>query len=65
MKFKNMLMIKIVVCECGKEWQMWRGNLGLRAENYSFHCICGAHLVHRNRDQGPTRKCVSVEKRSK
>jgi hypothetical protein len=45
-KMANKLMIKIVVCKCGKEWQLWRGNLGLREEHYSFHCICGERLFH-------------------
>jgi hypothetical protein len=56
-------MIKIVPCKCGKQWQIWRGNLGLREEEYSFDCTCGEHLVHWNKDL--ERKTASGKKRSK
>jgi hypothetical protein len=57
----NKLMIKIVPCKCGKQWQIWRGNLGLREEEYSFHCTCGEHLVHWNKDSA--KKTASSKKK--
>jgi hypothetical protein len=59
----NKLMIKIVVCECGKEWQPWRGNLGRREEEYSLYCTCGNYLVHWNKDSG--RRAASPKKKSR
>jgi hypothetical protein len=44
MKITDKLTIKVVVCECGKKWQLW-------GEEYSVHCTCGEHLVYRDKQK--------------
>ncbi len=58
-------MTKSVICVCGKEWEMWRGNLSLHEEEYSFRCTCGARLSNMKKDSVLERKSVPVKKKAK